>query len=139
MRTLKKHEDIIDITLCKTPVGKIVFILKRLLGYEMQELLIEMPRSFLVNTSEHVRHQLIGKSIKISITNDDDEVVLKHVVLHISHKHSDYIKLFNEIIHKDLKDFTTDTISFNITIDDTVLISKLIAYTKPYELKVKTI
>lgn len=139
MKKQKLPEDLIDISLCKTALGKIIFILKSLIGGEVQNLSIEVPRAFLINTSEYVQNQLIGKSIKIHFTNNDNEVKLENILLRISHNSSNYEKLYHEKLFKDLRDFESDVLEFNITIQDKTIVSKIIENIQIYNLNVKTI
>ena len=138
MKKEKHPEDITDISLCKTPLGEIVFILKSIIGREIQELSIEVPRTFLVNSSEYVENQLIGKHIKIHFSNSDSEVKLENIILRIAHSRSNYEKLYNEELFRDPRDFKADTIEFNITTQDKAVISKIIGDIQIYHLNVKT-
>jgi len=105
MKKQKFPEDITNISLCKTPIGQIIFILKSLIGSEVQELSMEVPRAFLVNTSEYVQNQLIGKSVKIHFTNNNNEVKLENITLKISNNPNNYEKLYKKKLFRDIRDF----------------------------------
>lgn len=125
-----------EITDCETKVDQIMMILHHLLGYGMDRLEIEIPRGFLVPSSDAMSQYLIGQYVKVWTSTDDGP---QTIIMKISKKHDDYEKLYNIDFAQDIRKFSTDTISFQITYNDATVISRIIEEMEPYDLKVKTI
>lgn len=125
-----------EITDCETKVDQIMMILNHLLGYGMDRLEIEIPRGFLVPSSDELNQYLIGQHIKIWTSTEDGP---QTIIMKISKKHDNYEKLYNIDFAQDIREFSTDTISFEITYRDIGIISRIIQELEPYSLNVKTI
>ena len=124
------------ITDCETKVDQIMMILHHLLGYGMDRLEIEIPRGFLVPSSDAMSQYLIGQYVKVWTSTDDGP---QTIIMKISKKHDDYEKLYNIDFAQDIRKILTDTISFKITYRDIAIISRMIQELEPYSLNVKTI